>query len=52
MCEGLAENLRIQGYDSANQRHTMQADYVMNSKGECFFNSTLTVVPMPGGSSV
>jgi hypothetical protein len=44
--EGLMGNLRIHGYDSANQRYIVQADYVPNSKGQYFFNSTLTVVPI------
>ena len=40
------ENLRIHNYKSASSRYVIKADYVPNSKGEYFFNSTLTIVPM------
>ena len=39
-------NLRIKSYDSSSHRYTVNAEYVMNSKGEYFFNSTLVTVPI------
>ena len=39
-------NLRIKSYDSSTHRYTVNAEYVMNSKGEYFFNSTLVMVPV------
>lgn len=39
-----AHNLRIKKYDSNGHNYLVQSDYVMNSSGEYFFNSTLFIV--------
>ena len=41
--DGGAINLRIKKYDIQQQRYTVMADYVPNSKGQYFFNSTLVL---------
>jgi hypothetical protein len=43
----LTNNLRVKRYDSCGVTYSVQADYVPNSHGEFFFNSTLSSSPSP-----